>query len=288
MATQVWVTVHSTGRPAWRRPSSWRYLRPLVTSVLSWQKSPLAKESHLAADRLVTIRSKPESFTIDTATTAAIVIDMQNDFCSVGGMFERAGIDLSATRGVVGVIFRTLASVRSSGIPVIYLKMGYHPDLADLGGPDSPNRIKHLPMAVGTVVEAPDGRQSRILIRDTWNTDIVDDLMPQPDDPVIYKTRYSGFYNTNLNAILAERGIKSLILMGVSTSVCVESTLRDAMYHDYRCLLVSDGATEPIGHDFSRTNHDASLLVVQLLFGWVATSTDITRALNAGGIHGAS
>jgi ureidoacrylate peracid hydrolase len=238
--------------------------------------------------RLVSIQSKPESFTLDTATTAAIVVDMQNDFCSAGGMFERAGIDVAATRPVVEVVARTLASVRGSGIPVIYLKMGYRADLTDFGGPDSPNRIKHLPMAVGTVVEAPDGRQSRILIRDTWNTDIVDDLAPQPDDPVIYKTRYSGFYKTDLNAILAERGIESLILMGVSTSVCVESTLRDAMYHDYRCLLVSDGATEPIGHDLSRTNHDASLLVVQVLFGWVATSTDITRALDAGGVYEAN
>lgn len=213
---------------------------------------------------------------------------MQNDFCSAGGMFERAGIDLAATRAVVKVIARTLISVRGSGIPVIYLKMGYGPDLADFGGPESPNRIKHLPMAVGTVVVAPDGRQSRILIRDTWNTDVVDDLAPQPSDLVIYKTRYSGFYKTDLHAILAEHGIESLVIMGVSTSVRVESTLRDAMYHDYRCLLVSDGATEPIGSDFARTNHDASLLVVQALFGWVATSTDITRALDAKGVHEAS
>ena len=83
---------------------------------------------------------------------------------------------------------------------------------------------------------APDGRQSRILIRDTWNTDIVEELKPEPGDIVIYKTRYSGFYGTDLDAVLKTRGIKSLVITGVSTGVCVESTLRDAMFRDYRCL----------------------------------------------------
>jgi ureidoacrylate peracid hydrolase len=232
-----------------------------------------------AANRVVSIQAKPEPITIDTATTAAIVVDMQNDFCSKGGMFDRAGIDISATRSAVEPTARTLACLRGAGISVIYLKMGFRPDLSDFGAPDAPNHIKHLPLAVGTTVTAPDGRQSRILIKDTWNTDIVDELRPQTGDTAIYKTRYSGFYETELDAVLKKRGIKSLIIAGVSTSVCVESTLRDAMYRDYRCLLVSDCAAEPIGHDLSRTNHDASLLVIQILFGWVASSGEIIRAL---------
>ncbi len=236
-----------------------------------------------SAGRLVTIEARPEPITIDTATTAAVVVDMQNDFCSKGGMFDRAGIDISATRRAVGPTARTLACMRKAGIGVIYLKMGFRPDLSDLGGSDAPNRIKHQPLAVGTAVHAPDGRESRILIRDTWNTDIVDELEPQDGDTVLYKTRYSGFYRTELDSILVKRGVKSLIVAGVSTSVCVESTLRDAMYRDYRCVVLSDCTGESIGHDLSRSNHDASLLVIQILFGWVSTSAEIIRALGATG-----
>ena len=235
-----------------------------------------------AASRVVSIQAKPEPITIDPSTTAAIVIDMQNDFCSKGGMFDRAGIDISATRSAVEPTARTLPCVRKAGISVIYLKMGFRPDLSDFGAPDAPNYIKHLPLAVGTIITAPDGRQSRILIRDTWNTDIVDELAPQAGDTVIYKTRYSGFYETELDSILKKRRVKSLMVAGVSTSVCVESTLRDAMYRDYRCILVSDCTGESIGHELSRTNHDASLLVIQILFGWVSSSTEIIRALGAG------
>jgi ureidoacrylate peracid hydrolase len=233
------------------------------------------------ANRLVSIQARPEPITIDTATTAAVVVDMQNDFCTKGGMFDLAGIDISPTRSTVEPIARTLASVRRAGISVIYLKMGFRPDLSDLGAPDAPNRIKHLPLAVGSTINTPDGRQSRILIRDTWNTDIVPELQPQAGDTVIYKTRYSGFYETELDAVLKKRGVKSLVVAGVSTSVCVESTLRDAMYRDYRCLVVSDCVGESIGHEFSRTNHDASLLVIQVLFGWVTSSAEIIRALSA-------
>ena len=231
--------------------------------------------------RALSIPARPEPITIDTGTTAALVVDMQNDFCSRGGMFDRAAIDISATLNAVQPTARTLACLRNAGIDVIYLKMGYRPDLSDFGAPDAPNRIKQLPLSVGTTITAPDGRQSRILIRDTWNTDIVDELQPQADDLVIYKTRYSGFYQTELDATLKSRGLKALIIVGVSTSVCVESTLRDAMYRDYRCVLVSDCAAEPLGRKLPRTNHDASLLVIQVLFGWVTGSSEIIQAFSA-------
>jgi ureidoacrylate peracid hydrolase len=194
-------------------------------------------------------------------------------------MFDRAGIDISAIRAVIAPTARMLECVRKAGISVIYLKMGFRPDLSDFGDPDAPNHIKHLPLAVGTMAKAPDGRQSRILIRDTWSTDIVDELRPHAGDAAIYKTRYSGFYETELDSTLKGRGVKSLIIAGVSTSVCVESTPRDAMYRDYRCVLVSDCTAEPIGQELSRNNHDASLLVIQILFGWVTNSVEIIRAL---------
>src|SRR2546422_6503853 len=100
----------------------------------------------------VSIDAKPGPVTIDPAMTAALVVDMQNDFAAKGGMFERAGIDISITRAAIGPTARALAALRQAGIGVIYLKMGFRPDLSDLGPPDSPNRIKHLPMQVGTTV----------------------------------------------------------------------------------------------------------------------------------------
>jgi ureidoacrylate peracid hydrolase len=232
-----------------------------------------------APGRAIAIDAKPEAVTIDTRTTAAIVVDMQNDFCTKGGMFDRAGIDVSRARAAVRRAAAVLEAIRKAGISVVYLKMGFGPDLSDLGAIDSPTRIKHLPMAIGTTVVAPDGRESRILIRDTWNTEIVDELKPRLGETVLYKTRYSGFYETDLDKVLKKRDIKSLIVMGVSTSVCVESTLRDAVFRDYRCLLLSDCSAEPIGQDLPRSNHDASILVIQVLFGWVSESAEVIRAL---------
>ena len=145
--------------------------------------------------------------------------------------------------------------MRQAGISVTYLKMGYRSDLADLGPltldlgpPESPNRIKHLPLAVGTTVTAPVGRESRILVRDTWNTYIADELKPETGDTVVYKTRYSGFYATDLDSLLRTRGIKDLVVPGATTCVCVDSTIRDAMFRDYTCVLLEDCTVELIGN----------------------------------------
>jgi Isochorismatase family len=141
-------------------------------------------DANRTRSRSVSIGAKPGPVTIDLAMTAALVVDMQNDFAAKGGMFERAGIDISVTRAAIGPTARALAAIRQEGIGVIYLKMGFRPDLSDLSPPDSPNRIKHLPM-VGPTVTAPDGRESRILVRDTWSTDILDELKPQEGDTVL-------------------------------------------------------------------------------------------------------
>ncbi|MER8886003.1 isochorismatase family cysteine hydrolase [Mesorhizobium sp. M0408] len=93
---------------------------------------------------------------------------------------------------------------------------------------------------------APDGSEGRILIRDTWGTDIVNDLKPEAGDVVLYKTRFSGFYETELDSVLKTAGIKHLIMTGCTTSVCVESTIRDAFFRDYHCILLTDCTSEPI------------------------------------------
>jgi ureidoacrylate peracid hydrolase len=229
--------------------------------------------------RVVSIEAKPGPIPIDTAKTAVIVVDMQNDFGAKGGMFDLAGIDISGIQKAVGPTARVLASGRAAGVKIIYLKMGYRPDLSDLGAPDSVNWVRHLRMGVGQTIRAPDGRESRILIRDTWNTDIVPQLGPQANDLIVYKTRFSGFYETDLDARLREMGIRHLIVTGCTTSICVESTVRDAMFRDYLCVLLADCMSEPIGYGLPRSNHDASLLAVEVLLGWVSGSAEFIKAL---------
>jgi ureidoacrylate peracid hydrolase len=227
------------------------------------------------------IEAKPEPIIIDTAQTAVLVVDMQNDFCSKGGLFDRAGINISAVQKAVGPTRRVLSAARDTGIRIVYLKMGFRPDLSDLGGTDSPNRIRHLQFGVGQPCRAPDGRSGRLLIRDTWNTDVIDELRPQPEDVVLYKHRFSGFYQTALDDILRRLGIRNLIFTGCTTSVCVDSTIRDAMFRDYRCVLLADCAGEPIGNDLARSNHEASVLTIQTVLGWVSDSERFESALQA-------
>ena len=247
------------------------------TTTVTPEASKLPNEA--PTGRVVTIEAKPGPVPIDTAKTAIIVVDMENDFGAKGGMFDRAGIDISGIQKAVGPTAKVLASARAAGVKIIYLKMGYRPDLSDLGAPDSVNRVRHLRMGVGQTVRAPDGSESRILIRDTWNTDIVPQLTPQADDVVVYKTRFSGFYQTDLDARLRRMGIKHLILTGCTTSICVESTVRDAMFRDYLCVLLADCMSEPIGYGLPRSNHDASLLAVEVLLGWVSSSPEFINAL---------
>jgi ureidoacrylate peracid hydrolase len=226
----------------------------------------------------LTLEAKPGPIDIDPAKAAVIVVDMQNDFGSKGGMFDRVGIPLDGFKRAVDTIALVLDAARESGFRIVYLKMGFRPDLSDLGAEGSPNRVRHLAFGVGQSITTPEGAESRILIRDTWGTDIVDELKPRPEDRVVYKHRYSGFYETELDSMLKEAGINQLIVTGCTTSVCVESTIRDAYFRDYQSVLLSDCIDEPIGKSLSRTNHDASLTLIEMLFGWVAVSEQFLKA----------
>lgn len=236
------------------------------------------------ADQMITLRAIPSDLHLRAASTAILVVDMQNDFGAEGGMFHRAGIDISMIQRAVRPTANVLSAARSVGLPIVYLKMAFRADLSDAGPPDSPNFLRHQTLGVGASIVAPDGSASRILIRDTWNTDILKELAPESDDVVLYKHRFSGFFETELDDLLRQREIRSLIVVGATTSICVESTIRDAMFRDYLCVLLSDCTGEPIGNDFSRTNHEASLLSIQVLLGSVASSTAFVNAVGVGGM----
>ena len=232
-----------------------------------------------AGSDLFAIDARPAPVRFDASETAVIVVDMQNDFGSPDGMFGRAGIDLTGIRATIEPTRKVLASARRNGIKIVYLKMAFRPDLSDAGAPDAPNWLKHLPMRAGETVTAPDGSLSRVLVRDTWNTEIVPELAPEAGDVVVYKHRFSGFFETELDATLKAGGIRNLVFTGCTTSVCVESTIKDAMFRDYHCLLLEDCTAEAIGAGLPRSNHDATVLVIQLLVGWVSDSATWLAAL---------
>jgi ureidoacrylate peracid hydrolase len=225
------------------------------------------------------IDARPAPVSAAAAHTAVIVVDMQNDFAHAEGMFGRAGIDISIIRAAIAPTRLVLDAARSAGVKVVYLKMGFAADMSNAGAVDSPNFLKHAPLGAGTEVQAPDGSASRILIRDTWNTEIIDELRPQPGDTVVYKHRFSGFFETPLHELLQTANITTLLFVGATTSICVESTVRDAMFRDYHCLLVEDCMAEPIGAGRPTSNHDASLLSMQILFGSITDSGSVLRAL---------
>jgi ureidoacrylate peracid hydrolase len=230
--------------------------------------------------RVIKINARPAPIRIDLDRTAVMVIDMQNDFGAPGGMFDRAGVDISTIQAAVAPTVRVLAAARQASIPVVYLKMGFLPDLSDAGAANSPNFLKHRALHIGKKVVAPDGSEGRILIRETWNTEILPALKPAIDDTVIYKHRYSGFYATKLDAVLKRLGAEYLLITGCTTSICVDSTIRDAMFRDYSCVLLSDCTGEPLGQEFPRSNQDASIFVIQALIGWVTDSNTLMQAMS--------
>jgi ureidoacrylate peracid hydrolase len=218
----------------------------------------------------VTVDAKPQPLVVDPRETAVVAVDMQNDFGAEGGMFAANGLPIEAARATIAPTSRVLDAARAAGMTIVYLKMEFARDLSNLGGPDAPCRERHLGFGVGT---------GNFLIEGTWNTEIVPELAPRPGDVVISKHRYSGFFQTDLDRVLREREIRNLVFAGWTTSVCVESTLRDAFFRDYRCLVLSDCTAEVVGSDLIRTNHEASLLVIEALFGWVTESESLLRVL---------
>jgi ureidoacrylate peracid hydrolase len=164
----------------------------------------------------VKVEARPHPIELDTATAALIVVDMQNDFGSRGGLFDHGGVDITCIQKVVPATARAISTARQAGMKVIYLKMGFAPDLSDMGSDDAPNRVRHLHFGVGQQMNAPDGQEGRFLVRDNWGTAIVSELEPAPGDIEIWKTRFSGSYATELDATLQRLGATQLVFTGCS------------------------------------------------------------------------
>jgi nicotinamidase-related amidase len=220
----------------------------------------------------VRVAARPTAYSFDPGTTVLLVIDMQRDFLEPGGFGESLGNDVSQLRRTIEPTRVLLGVCRAVGMRIVHTREGHRPDLSDC--PPAKLRRGRPSQRIGDP-----GPMGRILVRGEYGHDIIDELAPAPGELVIDKPGKGAFYATGLGDLLAALRTRSLVVAGVTTEVCVHTTVREANDRGYECLVLSDcvGSYFP---EFQRVGLE--MVAAQGgIFGWVATSTDFTAALTA-------
>lgn len=199
---------------------------------------------------------------VDPKHTALVIVDVQNDFCAPGGMMEKEGNDLEAVQEMAAALPRVIGEARKAGVLVVFVRNVYSTEanhyLSDAWLEQASRRRN------GSYTVWP------VCAPGSWEGDFYGDVQPLPGEPVITKHRFSAFHNTDLETVLRARSIRTVVLAGVATNVCVETTAREAFVRDYYVVFLSDGTAT-----YDRAAHDATLLVIDQFFGQVAGIDDL-------------
>lgn len=207
----------------------------------------------------------PLATLVHPSQAALIVVDIQNDFCDENGVVERSGVDRSLIRAMVPNLVQFVKSCEAVNLPIVYVRTTYN---------DWSNSPAWAARDTGYI--------EPMAQRDTWGWDFYK-LHPRPQDAIVEKHRYSGFINTNLDLYLRSRGIKSLLMTGVATNVCVETTARDGFCLDYHIVMVEDCCASRVIED-----HLSGLSVIRRFFGTVASVAQIEQAWQESGVVAAA
>ena len=217
------------------------------------------------------VGAEPYEFSFERASCALVIIDMQRDFVDPGGFGEALGNDVSLLRKAIAPTRKVLEAARKKGLLVVHTREGHRPDLSDL--PPSKKLRGRLKAGIGDP-----GPMGRILVRGEYGHDIVDALKPAPGEPVVDKPGKGAFYATDLDSLLHNRGVRQLVVCGVTTEVCVNTTVREANDRGYDCLVLEDC----VGSYFPEFQAAALKMIKAQggIFGWVSDSKRFLKALN--------
>jgi nicotinamidase-related amidase len=244
--------------------------RAAACVLLLWQSLHHWCVQRCREARIATIKAEPYAFDLEPARVALVIIDMQRDFLEPGGFGAALGNDVSQLRRAIGPTRRLLEASRAANIFVVHTREGHRPDLADL----PPAKAARGRFKVGIGDRGPMGR---ILVRGEAGHDIIPELAPLPGEPVVDKPGKGAFHATDLDALLKNRGITQLLVCGVTTEVCVNTTVREANDRGYDCLVLEDCT----GSYFAEF-HLMGLRMIAAqggIFGWVGESSSVVAAL---------